>query len=111
MALRISYSKMGRSSLVNNLDNISESRYSKGFLDHAKYMYLISFQLVVTLVVLKLVIKENSKVIVGFNSVRWNCIKTIEAMMVTWTKMEMLTFRDVKVYCRADLSHSVIQCT
>ena len=45
---------------------------------------------------LKLVIKENSKVIVGCNCVNWNSIKVIEAMMVSWAKMEMLTFGDVK---------------
>ena len=45
---------------------------------------------------LKLVIKDNSEVVVGCNCVNWNSIKIIEAMMVSWAIMEMLTFGDVK---------------
>ena len=46
---------------------------------------------------LKLVIKENSEIIVGCNCVNWSSIKIIETMMVSWAKMEMLTFGDVKL--------------
>ena len=44
---------------------------------------------------LKLVIKENSEIIVGCNCVNWKSITIIEAMMVNWAKMEMLIL-DVK---------------
>ena len=50
---------------------------------------------------LKLVIKENSEIVVGCNCVNWSPIKIIEAMMVSWAKMEMFTFGDVNFNCQS----------